>query len=90
MTTTATETGTGILDVMDVHGVPLRFAWNGNPDDRAEARRAFEAAVATGSLASVWTGPRESVQVHSFEQVEEMERDLGTVEVTVRPRVVGG
>lgn len=80
---------------MDVIGGPLReketFEWNGDVKDRAKAREAFEAATASGAfLAIVQEGPGKAKQVRTFEEIEKIEKEQGTVTVQVSPALVGG
>lgn len=68
-----------------------RFEWNGNPDDRAVARGAFDRIVAEGGyLATVVDTPSSGTHVRTFDEVEQVERERGTVTVQVSRQIVGG
>jgi len=69
------------------------FAWNGHPQDRLEAKRAFETAVKKGGVLAVafaGTQVKEGTRVSTFEEVEKIEKEAGTVTVRVSPGLVGG
>lgn len=85
---------TGVLEILpgdtDTSGIK-RFEWNGDADDRAAARTAFEEVVAYGGvLATVVDAPGHATQVRTFDEVEEIERERGTVAVQVSRQIVGG
>lgn len=81
---------TGTLDI--VRGAERRtYAWNGNVEDRAVARQAFEDAIAApGTLAVAFTSPGKGKQVRSFQDVEEIERETGVVSAQVTTGLKGG
>lgn len=84
---------TGVLVIAGSPGreAEQRFEWNGNPEDRAVARAAFDRMLAEGGIfASVVDSPGRSTQVRSFDEVEAIERERGTVTAKVSRQVVGG
>jgi hypothetical protein len=83
---------TGTLDVIDdVDGAVRRYEWNGDPEDRLAAWRAFDEVVAGGGfLATIVDGPREMTHVRSFTEIEEREREAGTVTAQISRQLVGG
>jgi hypothetical protein len=83
---------TGTLYVRD-RGVVLAYPWNGNVDDREAARAAFDAFTTAGSFIAVAfdsTVTRKGSRVETFEEVERIERERGTVVVQVTRALVGG
>jgi len=81
---------TGVLEVLAPEGIES-FEWNGNPEDRARAREAFETRMRSGMyLATVGTTPGRSEQISSFAEAEQVEQEKGTVTVTISPALVGG
>jgi len=81
---------TGVLEVLTPSGVET-FRWNGDPQDRAKARKEFEARMESGMyLATVATGPKSKTQIRSFSEAEQIEKQKGLVEVTISPALVGG
>jgi len=81
---------TGVLEVLTPSGIET-FQWNGDPVDRDQARKEFEARMSTGMyLATVSTGPKSKTQIRSFSEAEQIEKELGQVEVTISPALVGG
>ena len=81
---------TGLLQVVTPAGTET-FEWNGNPVERAAAKTEFEARMKTGTyLASVKLGPKAWSQVRSFSEVEQYEKEQGSVEARISPALVGG
>ena len=81
---------TGTLDVVRA-GAKETYSWNGDLNDRAAAKAAFESLMSTGSwLATVADGPRTSHQVRSFDEVEQVEKERGVVSVQISHALVGG
>lgn len=81
---------TGTLDI--VRGAEKKtYAWNGNVEDRAVARQAFDEAIGVpGSLGIAFTSPGKGKQVRSFQDVEEIERETGVVSAQVTTGLKGG
>lgn len=83
-------TPTGVLKV-DTPKEHLTLEWNGVPEDREAAKAEFEKRMATGAyLASVVDSPGRATAVRTFDQIEQIEKDRGTVEVKVSPALIGG
>lgn len=81
---------TGTLSVVTPDGVS-RYDWNGNIEDRKRAREAFNDAMGSGYfLAVIQEGPGKARQAKSFEDVEQVEKEKGTVEVQISTALVGG
>lgn len=78
--------------VIDVRVTPhLRYEWNGNPHDRNVAREAFQQMMTSGYFfATVTESPGKARQVRTFAEVEEIERERGTVTVEVTTALNGG
>lgn len=82
---------TGTIEIHQGSGSREVYAWNGNPEDRAQARAAFEAAMKRGSVfAAAVVSPGRATQVRTFEQIEDIERTQGQVTVQVNPALRGG
>ena len=81
---------TGTLEIVG-YGTRQTYEWNGNVADRAAARAAFDQAFVDGlTLASVVDTPGHSKQVHTFSEIEQIEKERGTVEARVFGPLVGG
>lgn len=84
------EGATGTMEIKTGH-TRETYSWNGNDDDRARARAVFHRMLTIGgALATVWDAPHTGHQVRSFAEVEQVERERGTVRVTITPQVRGG
>lgn len=81
---------TGVLDVVTARGIETH-EWNGNPADRAKAKKAFDEMMATGSyLAVVHDRPGKSHQISSFKEIEQAEMERGVVAAQISTSLVGG
>ncbi len=81
---------TGTLDVVTPKGVETH-QWNGNVENRATARKAFEAMMESGGfLAVVHDSPGRSHQVRSWDEIERVEKERGVVSAQVSTAIVGG
>lgn len=81
---------TGVLEI-DRAGKTTRYTWNGDAEDRAAARKAFEDATAMGAfLGVVLDAPGKGHQVRTFDEVEEVEREKGVVTARISSPLVGG
>jgi hypothetical protein len=82
---------TGVLDIYMPNSKPQTFMWNGNAEDQALARSAFERTLATGHyLAHVTESPGKARQVSSWSEVEKTEKEQGAVSVQLTPQIAGG
>lgn len=67
------------------------YQWNGDVEDRSLARHRFEELAMTGHYLMVaYTEPTKGTQVRSFDEVEDLERQHGTVTVEATTALVGG
>lgn len=81
---------TGTLDVVLPTEIKT-FEWNGDVKDRQAAREAFEGMMRDGYyLAVVSDGPKKAHQVRTFDEIEEVERERGTVTARISTALVGG
>lgn len=84
---------TGTLTVTEIdqyyNDVQKTYEWNGHQPDRDKAREAFNRAAARG-LAIVHDSPGKATQVRSFDEVEQIEKERGYVQVQVTPGLRGG
>lgn len=81
---------TGVLRV-DTPQKTETFEWNGIPAERAAAKQEFEKRMGSGHfLAAIVEGPGRRRQVREFSEIEDHEKEKGTVEVRMTPAVVGG
>lgn len=81
---------TGTLEIAR-GGTRETFSWNGDVEDRAAAKAAFDAALAGGGvMAVVHDAPGKSHQVRDFTEVEKVERETGVVSAEITTALVGG
>lgn len=67
------------------------FSCNGIPEERAAARAEFDKIMKSRQyFAFVETAPGRGEQVRSFDEIEKLEKQLGTVNVNVQPALQGG
>jgi hypothetical protein len=77
------------LEIVELKGTDV-YEWNGVVEDRDLARGAFDRAVASGALAVAYDSPKTGTVVRSFTDVEEIEKEKGTVTVRVTKPLAGG
>lgn len=81
---------TGVLTIKK-GDVKETYSWNGDVQDRAAARNAFDAMMAQGGvLAVAFTSPGKGKKVSSFSEIEEIERETGVVSAQITTGLVGG
>jgi len=81
---------TGVLTIKR-GDVKEEFSWNGDVQDRAAARAAFDSAMATpGMLGIAFKSPGKGERVSSFDEIEKIERETGVVSAQVTTGLVGG
>ena len=82
-------TATGRLEIVEQTGVKV-IEWNGHQPDRDLARTAFSTAVRGGGLAVLYETKEKGRVVRSFTEVEQAEKEQGTVTVRVSRALAGG
>lgn len=83
---------TGTLVVREL-GVTTTYAWNGNPEDKEAARRAFnDFASRTSYVAVAFDSPKAKTgsRVRTFEEIEQIEAERGVVVAQITRGLVGG